>query len=69
MLSETLGLDYKTVTHHLRILKKFGLILSPNAMTYGMIYELAPFFNSDHMFFEAKWSNICPKGLRSMTRI
>ena len=48
-LSETLGLDYRTVRHHLDLLRKNGLITQPAGSAYA-----APYFVS--AILEANWA-------------
>ncbi|HZY69537.1 MAG TPA: winged helix-turn-helix domain-containing protein [Thermoplasmata archaeon] len=40
-LSELLGLDYRTVRHHLRLLVKNGLLANPSEELYGSLYFLS----------------------------
>ena len=49
-LSETLGLDYTTVRHHLKVLEQNRIIVTEGE-SYGKLY-----FLSDSM--EAHWSNL-----------
>ncbi len=41
-LAEALGMDYRTVRHHLRLLEKNRLIVRPIGAAYASPYELAP---------------------------
>src|SRR5580698_73212 len=41
-LAATLGLDYRTVRHHLRLLEKNGAVARPVGEAYATPYELAP---------------------------
>lgn len=42
-LSAAVGLDYRTVRHHLRLLETNGAILRPLPNAYAPPYELAPY--------------------------
>jgi DNA-binding transcriptional ArsR family regulator len=42
-LAGTLGLDYRTVRHHLRLLESNGAIVRPLPGAYAPPYELAPY--------------------------
>jgi hypothetical protein len=41
-LSAVLGLDYRTVRHHLRLLERNGAVTRPVGDAYATPYELAP---------------------------
>ena len=41
-ISTQLKLDYKTITHHLDVLKKNGLIITENEDSYGATYFTSP---------------------------
>ncbi|MCI4350990.1 MAG: transcriptional regulator [Thermoplasmata archaeon] len=41
-LAEVLGMDYRTVRHHLRILEANGLVRRPVGDAYASPYELGP---------------------------
>lgn len=40
-LSENLGMDYRTVRHHLKLLEANGLVVRPVGAAYASPYELA----------------------------
>ncbi|MGP8072467.1 MAG: ArsR/SmtB family transcription factor [Thermoplasmata archaeon] len=40
-LSATLGLDYRTVRHHLRILERSGAVMRPVGDAYATPYEIS----------------------------
>jgi DNA-binding transcriptional ArsR family regulator len=40
-LAETLGLDYRTVRHHLRLLERHGAVTRPVGDAYATPYEIA----------------------------
>jgi DNA-binding transcriptional ArsR family regulator len=44
-LAQTLGVDYTTVRHHLRVLLKNGLVVTAGE-TYGRMYFLSPSMES-----------------------
>ncbi|MGP8073418.1 MAG: ArsR/SmtB family transcription factor [Thermoplasmata archaeon] len=41
-LSSSLGIDYRTVRHHLRILEQSGAVIRPVGDAYATPYEIAP---------------------------
>ena len=41
-IATDLGLDYKTVLHHIRALSENGLIITDNKESYGTMYFLSP---------------------------
>jgi len=55
-LSNKLGLDYRTVTHHVDILKRNALVISQGEK-YGMSYSLSPLLESNFGTF----TEICSK--------
>jgi DNA-binding transcriptional ArsR family regulator len=59
-LTEQLGLDYKTVRHHLEMLEKNGLII-PIGDGYGKMYGLSPLLEENFYFFEGIWARIGKK--------
>ena len=56
-LSGLLGLDYRTIRHHLGILEKNGLITSMGE-TYGMMYFLSRELEENFEVFEEIWKKI-----------
>jgi DNA-binding transcriptional ArsR family regulator len=46
-LAASLGLDYRTVRHHLRLLEQNGAIARPVGDAYAAPYELSPYL-ADH---------------------
>lgn len=59
-LTEQLGLDYKTVRHHLEMLEKNGLII-PIGDGYGKMYCLSPLLEENLPIFEEIWVRIGKK--------
>lgn len=51
-LSEELRLDYRTVRHHLDLLRKNGLITQPAGNAYAAPYFLAAFLEANWAAFE-----------------
>jgi predicted transcriptional regulator len=43
-LSEKLGLDYKTIQHHLKLLEQNGVIVPSAKGSYGAVFFLTPYF-------------------------
>jgi DNA-binding transcriptional ArsR family regulator len=55
-ISEKLGLDYKTVQHHLRLLEENGVIV-PNAKgTYGAMFFLTPYAEKHFDSMKGMWA-------------
>ncbi|MDE1853834.1 MAG: winged helix-turn-helix transcriptional regulator [Thaumarchaeota archaeon] len=49
-ISEKLGLDYKTVQHHVKVLEDNGILVSSTKGAYGAVYFLTPYFEK---YFDA----------------
>jgi DNA-binding transcriptional ArsR family regulator len=50
-LAERLGLNYKTVRHHLDVLEKNELII-PSAGKYGKVYFISPLLEREYATFQ-----------------
>ncbi|MBK5190831.1 MAG: winged helix-turn-helix transcriptional regulator [Methanosarcinales archaeon] len=50
-LAEVLGLDYKTVRHHLKVLQD-NKLLTPVGDGYGTVYFLSPSMEGEYEVFE-----------------
>ncbi len=59
-LTELLGLDYKTVRHHLRVLEENKIITSTGER-YGTVYFLSPYMESNYKTFEEYLDKMCDK--------
>lgn len=59
-LSRLLGMDYKTVRHHLTVLMKNHLILEVG-QGYGAMYFPSPELEQDYAEFMKIWERIGPK--------
>jgi predicted transcriptional regulator len=55
-LSNRLGLDYRTITHHMEILRKNSLVVAQGEK-YGASYSLSPLLDSNYEIF----TEICGK--------
>lgn len=51
-LSIQLKLDYKTVIHHLNVLKKNSLVITDNEDSYGAIYFISPLLEKNYSAFK-----------------
>lgn len=51
-LAEALGLDYRTVRHHLNLLEKNGLIKRPAGSAYASPYFLTDYLEANYAVFE-----------------
>jgi DNA-binding transcriptional ArsR family regulator len=57
-VSEKLGLDYKTVQHHVKLLEENGVIVSSAKGTYGAMYFLTPYFEKYFDSVRGMWAKI-----------
>jgi DNA-binding transcriptional ArsR family regulator len=55
-ICERLGLDYKTIQHHLRILRENNMIVTSPAGTYGAMYFLTPYLEKNISVLEEIWA-------------
>ena len=60
-LSIQLKLDYKTIIHHLDVLKKNGLIISENEESYGATYFISPLIEKNYSAFKEIMATIGKK--------
>jgi DNA-binding transcriptional ArsR family regulator len=51
-LAEDLGLDYRTVRHHLDLLEKNGLVTRPAGSAYAAPYFLSAYLEGNYAIFE-----------------
>ncbi len=57
-LTEELGLDYKTVRHHLKVLKKNDIIVTSGNKSYGAMYFLSDLMERHYHIFQDIWDQI-----------
>jgi predicted transcriptional regulator len=50
-LASELKVDYKTITHHLKVLAQNGLIITDNPESYGATYFLTPIMEMNYELF------------------
>ena len=55
-IGERLGLDYKTIQHHLKILQDNNLVVTNSAGTYGAMYFLTPYLEKNIHVLEEIWA-------------
>jgi DNA-binding transcriptional ArsR family regulator len=55
-ISEKLGLDYKTVQHHLKLLEENGVTVASAKGTYGAVYFLTPYFEKNFDAIKSMWA-------------
>lgn len=60
-LTEALGLDYRTVRHHLGLLQKNGLLTRPAGDAYASPYFLSSYLESNFAVFEEIRAKLKPK--------
>ncbi len=60
-MGERLGLDYKTVQHHLKILKENNVVVTNASGTYGAMYFLTPYIEKNLRAVEEIWARFGPK--------
>ena len=51
-ISTQLKLDYKTITHHIDVLKKNGLIITENEDSYGATYFTSPIMEKNYFVLD-----------------
>lgn len=51
-LHEKLGMDYKTIQHHIRMLTNGNIITSGEGKKYGSMYFLSPLFEANTGLFD-----------------
>lgn len=61
-LSEALGLDYRTIRHHLDLLQKNGLVSRPSGGAYASPYFLSPYLEGNYGTFDEIRRKILPRG-------
>jgi DNA-binding transcriptional ArsR family regulator len=57
-IAEDLGLDYRTVRHHLDLLEKNGLLTRPAGSAYAAPYFLSGYLEANYGVFEEVRRNI-----------
>lgn len=60
-LSNQLKLDYKTIIHHLDVLKKNALIITDNEESYGATYFISPLIEKNYSAFKEIMATIGKK--------
>ncbi len=55
-LAEQLGVDYRTVQHHLRILQENQLVVPSKQGAYGALYFLSPRLEQMWELFKEIWN-------------
>lgn len=55
-IGERLNLDYKTVQHHLKILKENNVVVTNAAGAYGAMYFLTPYVEKHMSVLEEIWA-------------
>ena len=51
-ISTQLKLDYKTITHHIDVLKKNGLVITENEDSYGATYFTSPIMEKNYFVLD-----------------
>jgi DNA-binding transcriptional ArsR family regulator len=60
-LAERLGLDYRTVRHHLDLLTKNGVLARPSGDAYGSLYFLSGLMKNHMGTFEQIRAKVVPQ--------
>lgn len=55
-ISEKLGLDYKTVQHHIRMLEQNGVIIASSKGSYGAVFFLTQYFERHFDTLRPMWA-------------
>lgn len=62
-LAEALGLDYRTIRHHLDLLERNGLVTRPAGSAYAAPYFLSAYLEGNYAVFEEIRRNLpAPRG-------
>jgi DNA-binding transcriptional ArsR family regulator len=61
-LASLLALDYKTVRHHLEILRENDCVMAQGGEGYGMAYTLSPRLQNHFDEFLRIWERLVPRG-------
>lgn len=61
-LGKELGLDYRTIRHHLDLLLRNGLLTRPAGDAYAAPYFLSPYLEGNFGVFEEIRRNMRPSG-------
>lgn len=57
-LSETLDLNYKTIRHHIKVLKENNVITSAGKNQYGEMYFLTDKMEENYEMFQEIWKEL-----------
>jgi len=60
-LAENLNLNYKTVRHHLKVLKENNVITSGGKQKYGELYFLSDKMDDSYDIFNDIWNELSKK--------
>lgn len=55
-LAERLGLDYKTVQHHIKLLEENGVIVPSSKGSYGAVYFFTPYADKHFDLLKEIWA-------------
>ena len=61
-LGKALGLDYRTIRHHLDLLQRNGLLTRPAGDAYAAPYFLSPYLEGNYAVFEEIRRKLRPPG-------
>ena len=61
-LGKALGLDYRTIRHHLSLLERNGLLKRPAGDAYASPYFLTPYIEENYAIFEEIRARLAPSG-------
>ena len=67
-LAQILGVDYKTIQHHLRVLEENGLIAPSEKRAYGAVLFLTPKMEEALPILYESWSRIGRSKISQPTR-
>lgn len=60
-LAEELGLNYKTVRHHLKVLQENNVVTSSGKQKYGELYFLSDQMDDNYDIFYEIWDELSKK--------
>ena len=64
-ITEALGLNYKTVRHHLKVLHEHDIVMTMGRGKYGAMYFLTPSIEKNYDTFEDIWGQIGQKDIKT----
>jgi predicted transcriptional regulator len=67
-LAAALGLDYRTIRYHLRLLERNGLVTHPSAAQYGAPYFVTAYLEANFAFLDEVRAKVAARPTPRATR-